>query len=94
VVDNIFPEEIFDRLVEALPAPVFFEKTDDLRDEMPVPFLMAPAYSRATSSRHQASLVRATDGSLASSTVSSTSRQNAYSAVIARRWAAGRNRKL
>lgn len=46
VVENIFPEDVFDRLVEALPAPVFFEKTDDLRDEMPVPFLMAPAYSR------------------------------------------------
>ena len=47
VVEDIFPEPMFDRLVEALPAPVFFEKTDDLRDEMPVPFLMAPAYSRA-----------------------------------------------
>lgn len=47
VVENIFPEDVFDRLVEALPAPVFFEKTDDLRDEMPVPFMMAPAYCRA-----------------------------------------------
>jgi len=47
VVENIFPEAFFDRLIEALPAPVFFEKTDDLRDEMPVPFTMAPAYSRA-----------------------------------------------
>lgn len=47
VVENIFPQDVFDRLIEALPAPVFFEKTDDLRDEMPVPFTMAPAYSRA-----------------------------------------------
>jgi hypothetical protein len=30
-----------------LPSPIFFEKTDDLRDEMPVPFTFAPAYSRA-----------------------------------------------
>ena len=47
VVDNVFPEDVYDRLIESLPAPVFFEKTDDLRDEMPVPFTMAPAYSRA-----------------------------------------------
>jgi hypothetical protein len=47
VVENVFPEDVYDRLVEALPAPVFFEKTSDLRDEMPVPFTMAPAYSRA-----------------------------------------------
>ena len=47
VVDNVFPDEVFDRLVESLPAPVFFEKTNDLRDEMPVPFTVAPAYSRA-----------------------------------------------
>jgi len=47
-----------------------------------------------TSVRHQASLMRATEPSVASSTVSSTSRQNAYSAVIARRRSGGRNRKL
>lgn len=47
VVENVFPEEVYDRLVEALPPPVFFEKTNDLRDEMPVPFTVAPAYSRA-----------------------------------------------
>ena len=47
VVDNVFPEDVYDRLIEGLPAPVFFEKTSDLRDEMPVPFTMAPAYSRA-----------------------------------------------
>ena len=47
VVDHVFPEDVYDRLIESLPAPVFFEKTDDLRDEMPVPFTMAPAYSRA-----------------------------------------------
>ena len=38
VVENVFPEDIYDRLVESLPPPVFFEKTNDLRDEMPVPF--------------------------------------------------------
>jgi hypothetical protein len=47
VVDGVFPEDVYDRLIDSLPAPVFFEKTDDLRDEMPVPFVMAPAYSRA-----------------------------------------------
>ena len=47
VVENVFPEDVYDRLIESLPAPAFFEKTDDLRDEMPVPFTMAPAYSRA-----------------------------------------------
>jgi hypothetical protein len=47
VVENVFPEDIYDRLVDSLPPPVFFEKTNDLRDEMPVPFSMAPAYSRA-----------------------------------------------
>ncbi len=52
------------------------------------------AYMLATSLRHQASLMRASEPSLVSSTVSSTSRQNAYSAVIARRRSGGRNRKL
>jgi hypothetical protein len=47
VVDHVFPEEMYDRLIESLPSPVFFEKTEDLRDEMPVPFTLAPAYSRA-----------------------------------------------
>jgi hypothetical protein len=47
-----------------------------------------------TSVRHQASLMRATDWSWVSSTVSSTSRQKAYKAVIARRRSCGRNRKL
>ena len=47
VVENLFPDGVYDRLVESLPPPVFFEKTNDLRDEMPVPFTVAPAYSRA-----------------------------------------------
>ncbi len=47
VVDGVFPDDFYDRLIDSLPSPVFFEKTDDLRDEMPVPFVMAPAYSRA-----------------------------------------------
>ena len=42
--------------------------------------------------RHQASLTRASEGSVHSSTTSSTSRQKAYSAVIARRRSGGRNR--
>ena len=46
VVENVFPEAMYDCLFEALPPPAFFEKTNDLRDEMPVPFTMAPAYSR------------------------------------------------
>ena len=46
VVENVFPDYFFDRMIDALPAPVFFEKTSDLRDEMPVPFVMAPAFSR------------------------------------------------
>lgn len=47
VVENVFPDYFYDRLIDSLPAPVFFEKTADLRDEMPVPFVMAPAFSRA-----------------------------------------------
>jgi hypothetical protein len=47
VVDDVFPDYFYDRLIDSLPAPVFFEKTADLRDEMPVPFVMAPAFSRA-----------------------------------------------
>ena len=53
-----------------------------------------PAYAATISARHHASLLRATPGSVTSSTTSSTSRQNAYSAVIARRLSGGRNRKL
>jgi hypothetical protein len=47
VVDAVFPDYFYDRLIDSLPPPVFFEKTADLRDEMPVPFVMAPAFSRA-----------------------------------------------
>jgi len=47
VIDKVFPDDFFNWLVDALPAPLFFEKTSDLRDEMPVPFVMAPAYNRA-----------------------------------------------
>jgi hypothetical protein len=47
VVDNVFPDYVYDRMIDSLPAPIFFEKTSDLRDEMPVPFVMAPAFSRA-----------------------------------------------
>ena len=53
-----------------------------------------PASICATSLRHQFSVVSATCASLVSSTTSSTSRQNAYSAVMAARRGAGRKRKL
>src|SRR5688500_9936326 len=46
VVENVFPDYCYDRMIDSLPAPFFFEKTSDMRDEMPVPFVMAPAFSR------------------------------------------------
>ena len=46
VVNRIFPEPVYDCLVEALPAPIFFDKVSEHRDEMAVPLTFAPAYSR------------------------------------------------
>lgn len=46
IVEQLFPDDVYDRLVDALPAPIFFEKVSEHRDEMPVPFVFAPAYSR------------------------------------------------
>ena len=54
----------------------------------------APPNTAPISLRHHASLSRATPGSVTSSTTSSTSRQNAYNAMIARRRSGGRKRKL
>ena len=47
VLEEVFPDDVYDRLIESLPSPVFFEKVSESRDEMPVPFTFAPAYSRA-----------------------------------------------
>jgi hypothetical protein len=47
VVERLFPEDVYDRFLEAIPPPVFFEKVVEHRDEMAVPFAFAPAYSRA-----------------------------------------------
>ena len=46
VVNGVFPADVYDRLVEALPATVFFDKVSESRDEMAVPLPFAPAYSR------------------------------------------------
>ena len=46
VVKNIFPDNVYDCLVQALPAPIFFDKVSEHRDEMSVPLTFAPAYSR------------------------------------------------
>jgi hypothetical protein len=46
VVESLFPEDVYDRFVEALPSPVFFDKVAGQRDEMMVPFTFAPSYSR------------------------------------------------
>ena len=67
------------------------DRDERLRDRM---LWASPKNAAAISLRHQASLMRATPASVVSSTTSSTSRQNAYSAVIARRRAGGRKRKL
>jgi hypothetical protein len=53
-----------------------------------------PPKTAAISLRHQASFIRGTAGSVTSSTTSSTSRQNAYSAVMALRLGVGRKRKV
>jgi hypothetical protein len=46
VLDRVLPEDVYTKLVKSLPSPVFFDKVTEDRDEMPVPFLFAPAYSR------------------------------------------------
>ena len=46
VIDQLFPDLFYDSLVDSLPSPIFFDKVSERRDEMPVPFTFAPAYSR------------------------------------------------
>lgn len=46
VVEHLFPDDVFDTFVEALPSPVFFDKVAEQRDEIMVPFPFAPAYHR------------------------------------------------
>jgi len=46
VIDRVVPEDVYDELMSALPAPVFFKRQDRTREEMQVPFVFAPKYSR------------------------------------------------
>ncbi len=46
VVDNLLPEDLYDEMLSALPSTVFFKRHDQTREEMQVPFVFAPAYSR------------------------------------------------
>lgn len=46
VIDSVLPDDVYDALVEALPRPVYFDKVNEARDEMVVPFDCAPAFSR------------------------------------------------
>ena len=46
IVERLFPDDVFQTFVDALPDPVFFDKVAEQRDEMMVPFPFAPAYSR------------------------------------------------
>src|SRR2546422_492321 len=87
------------RAITALYA--FCREVDDVVDETSDPQVASarltgccalPAARLAISARHHASLAPATCGSGVSSTTSSTSRQKAYSAVMARRRFGERNR--
>jgi hypothetical protein len=46
VIDNLLPEDLYDEMLSALPSPVFFKRHDRTREEMQVPFIFAPAFSR------------------------------------------------
>jgi hypothetical protein len=46
VIDNLLPEDFYDEMLSALPSPVFFKRHDKTREEMQVPFVFAPAFSR------------------------------------------------
>src|SRR4029079_4369763 len=46
VVENLLPEDLYDEMLSALPSPVFFKRHDKTREEMQVPFIFAPAFSR------------------------------------------------
>lgn len=45
VIDDLVPDDFYDEMLSALPAPVFF-KQETGREEMQVPLPFAPAYSR------------------------------------------------
>lgn len=45
IVDGLVPDDFYDEMLSALPAPVFF-KQETGREEMQVPLPFAPAYSR------------------------------------------------
>ena len=47
VIDNLVPDDLYDEMISALPSTVFFKQHDKTREEMQVPFVFAPAYSRA-----------------------------------------------
>ena len=46
VLDNLLPDDLYDEMLSALPSTVFFKRHDKTREEMQVPFVFAPAYSR------------------------------------------------
>jgi hypothetical protein len=46
VIDNLLPEDLYDEMLSALPSTVFFKRHDKTREEMQVPFVFAPAFSR------------------------------------------------
>ena len=46
VVDRWLPQDLYNRMIDALPPPVFFADRDQSRQRLAVPFHLAPAYSR------------------------------------------------
>jgi hypothetical protein len=46
IVDEWLPDDVYDRLIDALPPSVFFADRDDSRQQLPVPLHFAPDYSR------------------------------------------------
>ena len=46
VVDKWLPHDVYRRMIDALPPPVFFADRDQSRQRLAVPFHVAPAYSR------------------------------------------------
>jgi hypothetical protein len=47
VVDNWLPADVYRTMVAALPAAVFFADRENRRQQLPVPFPLAPAFSQA-----------------------------------------------
>lgn len=46
IVDKWLPDDVYDRLIDALPPSVFFADRDGSRQQLPVPLHIAPEYSR------------------------------------------------